>query len=124
MADNKQLQKVQDASWDVVNSFRETSQNVADSLVTIQDYNLKFVQNIFLSWMDLLTQQTESMQRLQQQWGEQTRKQQDAFQRLIPASMQTYKGFLRALFPFSRQLVEVTETAMEQDGKESQKASR
>ena len=111
MADNKQLQKVQDASWDVVNSFRETSQNVADSLVTTQDYNLKFVQNIFLSWMDLLTQQTESMQRLQQQWGEQTRKQQDAFQRLIPASMQTYKGFLRALFPFSRQLVEVTETA-------------
>jgi len=124
MSDNKQSQQVHDASWDIVNSFRETNQAVAGSLVTIQDYNLKFAQNIFLSWMDLLTQQTESMQRLQQQLGEQTRKQRDAFQRVMPASMQTYMGFLRAPFSFSRQLVNVTETAMGQDVKESQKAPR
>ncbi len=73
MVDNKQLQQVQEASWDVVNSLRETSQTVADSLVSLQDHNLKFTQNIFLSWVDVLTQQAESTRRLQQQWGQQTR---------------------------------------------------
>ena len=70
MTDNKQLQQVHEASWKVVDSFRETSQTIADSLVAIQDHNLKFAQNIFLSSMGLLTQQTESMEHLQQQWGQ------------------------------------------------------
>ena len=76
MVDNKQLQQVQEASWDVVNSLRETSQTVADNLVALQDHNLKFTQNIFLSWMDVLTHQAESTRRLQQQWEQQTRAQQ------------------------------------------------
>ena len=59
MTDNKQFQQVHEASWDMVNSFRETSQTVADSLVAIQDHNLKFTQNIFLTWMEMLTQQRE-----------------------------------------------------------------
>ncbi len=65
MADNKQLQQVHEASWNVIDTFRETSQIVADSLVTIQDHNLKLAQNIFLSWMDLFKQQTETLQHLQ-----------------------------------------------------------
>ena len=68
MADSKQLQQVQDTSWDLVNSFRETSQTMADTLVALQDRNLKFMQSTYLSWMDLLTQQTESVQQWQQQW--------------------------------------------------------
>src|SRR5437764_15310496 len=87
MADSKQLQQVQDTSWDLVNSFRETSQTMADTLVALQDRNLKFMQSTYLSWMDLLTQQTESVQQWQQQWGQQARKQQDAFQRLVSTSM-------------------------------------
>jgi hypothetical protein len=124
MADNKQLQQVQDASWDVVNSFRETSQNVADSLMSIQDHNLRFAHNIFLSWMELLTQQAESTQRSQQHWRQQIQQQQEAFQRLASNSMQIYRDFLLTPFFFSRQLVEVTETEMEHNGKESRKASR
>ena len=124
MADNNQLQQVHEASWKVVDSFRETSQTVTDSLVTIQDHNLKFAQNIFLSWIDLLTQQTESMQHLQQQWGQQIQTQRDTFQRLASTSMQIYMDFFLAPLAFSRKLVEATETSIEQGEKESRKASR
>lgn len=124
MADNKQFQQAQEASWDMVHSFSETNKTVADSLVAMQDRNLKFAQNIFLSWMDLLTQQTESMQNLQQQWGQLTRRQQEAFQRLASSSAQTYMNFLLTPFSFSRQVVEVTGNAMQQDLEMAQRASR
>ena len=115
MADNNQLQQVHEASWKVVDSFRETSQTVTDSLVTIQDHNLKFAQNIFLSWIDLLTQQTESMQHLQQEWEQQTQKRQDAYQKLASASMQVYMNFLFAPFSFSQQMVDVTEDIQKEE---------
>jgi hypothetical protein len=38
MADNR----LHDASWDLVNSVREANQNVANTLVTVLDRNLKF----------------------------------------------------------------------------------
>lgn len=116
MADNnRQSQQVHDASWDLVNSFRETNQTVMDNLVNFQDRNAKFTQNIFLNWMELLTQQTESMQHVQQQWAQQFRKQQDAYQKLASASMQTYMDFLLAPLSFSRQLVEATESSIQQE---------
>jgi Mg2+ and Co2+ transporter CorA len=125
MADNnKQLQKVHEASWNVIDSFRETSQTFADSLVTIQDHNLKFAQNIFLSWTDLLAQQTESMQHLQQQWGEQVRTQRDAFQKLASTSMPLYMDFLLAPFSFSRRVVDVAEETIQQEREAARKASR
>jgi hypothetical protein len=124
MADNKQLKQVHDASWDVVNSLRETNQTVADSLVALQDHNLKFTHNIFLSWADVLTQQTESTRRLQQQWGQQIRVQQEAFQRLTSTLSQVYVDFLLTPLAFSRTLVEATESAIEHEEKESRKASR
>src|SRR6266446_5054830 len=109
---NRQSQQVHDASWDLVNSFRETNQTVMDSLVNFQDRNAKFTQNVYLNWMELLTQQTENMQ---QQWAQQFRKQQDAYQKLASASMQTYMNFLLAPLSFSRQLVEATESSMQQE---------
>ncbi len=109
MTNNTQLQHVNDASWDVVNSLREINQTLADSVMTLQDYNLKFTQSIFLSWMEFLTQQTESVQRLQQQWGPQIQKQQGALQKLMPASGRIYLDLLRAPFSFSRQLADATE---------------
>jgi len=124
MTDNKQLQQVHEASWNVIDSVRETSQTVADNLVAIQDHNLKFAQNIFLSWMELLTQQTESMQHMQQQWGEQIQTQRDAFQKLASTSRQIYMDFLLAPFSFSRRLVDATENAMQQEREVIRKASR
>ncbi len=117
MADNQQLQQVNEASWDLVGSLHETNQAVAESLVTLQERNLRFAQTIFLSWLELLTRQTESVQRLQQQWGQQTRKQTDAVQKLASPVMQIYLDFFRAPFAFSRRLVDVTEN-MVQRGRE------
>jgi|SRR5689334_15045324 hypothetical protein len=115
MTDNTQFQQVQEASWDVVNSYRETSQAFADRILAIQELNLRFAQNIFLSWMELLTQQTESTGTMGQQWGQQTQKRQDAFQRLIPASMQLYMNFFLAPFTLSRKLVEASMPAMQRE---------
>jgi hypothetical protein len=108
MADNKQLQQAREATRDVVDSLRETNQAVADSLVLLQDRNLKFAQSIFLSWMGLLTQQMESIGTMREQWGQQT-------QRLIPASMQLYMDFFLAPLTLSRKLVEASKTAMERE---------
>ncbi len=109
MTDNTQLQQVRNASWDLVNSLRETNQTIANSVLTIQDHNLKFTQSAFLSWMELLTYQTESVQRLQQQLRPQIQKLQGALQKLMPASGRIYLVLLRAPFSFSRQLADATE---------------
>jgi hypothetical protein len=124
MTENKQLQQVHEASWEAIDTIRETSQMVADSLVTIQDRNLKFAQNIFLSWMELFTGQTESIQHLQQQWEQQVRTQRDAFQKLTSTSTQIYRDFLLAPFAFSRRLVDATEEAMQQERESVRKAAR
>ncbi len=74
MTDNKQLQQVNQATWDMVDAFREANRTLADSVMAIQDHNLKFAQNTFLSWMELLTHQTESVQHVQQQGEPQIQK--------------------------------------------------
>ncbi len=124
MTENKQLQQVHEASWEVVDTIRETNQMVADSLVTIQDRNLKFAQNIFLSWMELFTGQTESIQHMQEQWGQQVRTQRDAFQKLASTSTQIYRDLLLAPFSFSRRLVDATEDAIQQEQASARKAAR
>jgi hypothetical protein len=115
MAENQQLRQVNEATWNVIDSLRETNQAVTESVTTLQDRNLKFAQNTFLGWTELLTQQTESVQRLQQQWGQQVQKQQDAFQKLASASTQIYMDFLLTPFSFSRQLIDVTEGKLQRE---------
>ena len=110
MADRKQLQQVQDTSWDLVHSFRETSQTMADTLGALQDRNLKFLQSTYLSWMDLLTQQT--------------RKQQDAFQRLASPSMSISMNPFPPPFSFLRQLVDIAEAGPEREREMVQQAPR
>jgi hypothetical protein len=58
------FQQVHESSWDLVNSVNEASQSFANNLVVMQENTLKFAQNVYLSWMELLTQQSESVQRL------------------------------------------------------------
>ena len=98
MADNTQFQQVHEASWDLVNSYRETSQAVVDSLITLQDHNLKLAQSLFLNWMELLMQP----------WRQQTREQQEAFQKLASTPMQFYMDFFLAPLTLSRKLVEAS----------------
>ena len=115
MTDNKQLQQVNQNTWDLVDSFREANRTIADSVMTMQDHNLRFAQNTFLSWMELLTHQTESVQHVQQQWRPQIPKQQGAFQKLMPPSMRISMDFLLAPFTLSRKLVEASMTATQRE---------
>jgi hypothetical protein len=100
MADNKQLQQVNEAAGAMVTSLRETSQAIANSVITIQDHNLRFTQDFFSNWMELLTYDMESAQQLQQQLGKQ-------IQKLVPASMWNYMDFLRAPRRISHQAAEI-----------------
>ena len=115
MTDNKQLQQVNQNTWDLVNSFREANRTIADSVMTMQDHNLRFAQNTFLSWMELLTHQTESVQQFQQQWRPQIQKQRGAFQKLMPPSMRISRDFLLAPFTLSRKLIEASMTATQRE---------
>ena len=82
MTDNKQFQQVNQATWDMVDSFREANRTLADSIMAIQDHNLRFIQDLFLSWIEVLTPQIQSTPRLPS-WWQPPQKQQDACHRLI-----------------------------------------
>jgi hypothetical protein len=101
---------------EVVNAFRESSQAVADSIVTLQESTLQFSQRLFLGWIELLSQQAESTSRSQQQWRVQIQKQQEAFQGLMAASMHLSLEWFLAPFSFSRQLTRTAQTTMRQEG--------
>ncbi len=106
MTDNKQFQQVNQNTWDMVDSFRETNRTIADSVMTIQDHNLRLTQDLFLSWIEVLTPQTQSTPRAPS-GGHPTQKQQDAFQRRTSTEMKrsldgnqsevaTLTGFLKS----------------------------
>jgi hypothetical protein len=111
MADNK----LQDASWDLVNSVREANQAVATTTVTILDRNLKFAQSAFLSAIEVLEGETNDMSNLAQAWGQQIQRQQEAFQKLASGTMDTYMNFLRVWFSFSQQAWGVTRSTVDRE---------
>jgi len=107
MADNR----IHDASWDVVNSIRETNQTLANSAVAAVDRNMKFAQSVFSNWTEVLESQTEDMRHLMREWDQQVKRQQEAFQRLAYATMDVYLSFLRIPFSFYRQVIDTAEEA-------------
>jgi 2',3'-cyclic-nucleotide 2'-phosphodiesterase (5'-nucleotidase family) len=115
MAENQQLQQVQESSSEAVSALHETNQTMAQNLQAMQDRNLRFVQNVLVNSAELLTQQTESMQRLQQQWIQQLPSLQDATFKLTAASFQLFFNWLLAPFSFTRQIVDVTESTMQRE---------
>lgn len=119
MTDNR----IHEASGDVANSVRDTNQALANSLLTVQDRNVKFAHSVFLKWTELLENQTETTQTLMREWGQQIQKQQDAFQRLTSATMEVYLNFLLAPFTFSQQVVQAGRTAMDRELQVAQKAT-
>ncbi len=91
MTDNKQFQQVQEATRDMVDALHEANRTITDSVIAMQDYNLRFTQGLFLSWIEVLTSQTQSMSHLQS-WRRLTQKQQDAFQRPTSAKERSLDG--------------------------------
>ena len=114
--------KVNGGTWDPVASFREVNQAVAESIVAVQEHNLKYAQGFLINEMEVLKNQVESTQTLIQEVGQQTQKQQEAFQRLARESVGFYIDFLLApLFYYQRavrQAMEAAETVMRERGEQ------
>jgi len=106
MTDN-QLNEV---TWDLVNSFRDTSQAVANNIVAAQELNMKFAQSLFLNGMEVYKNQVDSTRSLVEELGKQTQKQQDAFLRLGYASLNSYMDFLRTPLSYGRQMLDAAES--------------
>lgn len=115
MTDNKQFHQVNDATRDLINSFGETNQTSVNSFVTLQERNLRWAQNLWLSWMELQTQQAESVRSWMQQWQQQTQKQLEASQRLALASLGLSLDWLAAPLAYSRQEVDTAATQSEHE---------
>ena len=115
MTDNKQFHQVNDVTRDLINSFDETSQTFVNSFVTLQERNLRWTQNLWLNWMELLTQQAESVRSLTQQWGQQTQKQLEVSQRLASASLGLSLDLLSAPLSFSWQKKDTATTATQRE---------
>jgi hypothetical protein len=120
MADNR----IHDASWDVVNSTRDANQIAANTTVTVLDRNMKFAQSTFLSGIEVLERETDDLQNLTREWGQQIQKQQDAFQKLAYGTMDTYINFFRAWFSFYQQAWGLTRSTVDREFRFAQDAAQ
>jgi hypothetical protein len=116
--------RINQATWDLVDSLHDTNQAVADNFVAAQDRNLKFVQNCFLIGIEALESQTENARHLMDQWVKQLPKQQEAFQRLMSATLDVYMNFLRIPFSYYQVVVNVTEAASQRAIQAAQHTTR
>jgi hypothetical protein len=120
MTDNKQFNQVNEATRDLVKSFNETSQTLVNSFVTLQERNLRWAQNLWLNWVELLPLQAESVSSLTQQWGQQTQKQLKVSQQLASASLGLSLALLSAPLSFSWQKMDTATTATQREPEHAQ----
>src|SRR5256885_16383365 len=97
---------------------------MGDTVVALQGSQLKVLENPLLSWKGPRTQQTERLPQWQPQLGQQARKQQDAFQRLVSPSMSISMNPFPPPFSFWRQLVDSAEAGPEREREMVQQAPR
>jgi len=76
MADNK----VNEATWNLTESLRETNQAIVESAVEAQKRNLAFAQNTFENGIELLKSHADSTRNLISEQAEQSQKQTADFQ--------------------------------------------
>ncbi|HEX6553598.1 MAG TPA: hypothetical protein VF026_12605 [Ktedonobacteraceae bacterium] len=115
---------VHDASHEVINSTHEANQAVANTTVTILDLNMKSAQNTFLSGIEILERGADDLQNLTQEWGWQCQRQQDAFQKVAAATMETSITFFRAWFSLSQQVWGLTRSAVDRANQADQDAAQ
>jgi hypothetical protein len=120
MTDNKQFNQVNEATRDLVKSFSETNQTFVNSFVTLQERNLRWAQNLWLNWMELLPLQAESVSSLTQQWGQQTQKQLKVSQQLASASLGLSLTLLSAPLSISWQKMDTATTATQREPEHAQ----
>jgi len=106
-------QKVNDATWNLTASVRDTNKAFTDTLVNVQDRNMRFAQGLYENGLSILNSNTESTKQLIQTWQEQTRRQQEAYSTLIRTSMDAYVKFFIAPFFFSGEVLSTAERELE-----------
>ena len=100
--------RINEASWDRVDSLHDTNQAVVDHFVAFEDCNLKFTQNLFLIGIEAMESQAKNDRHLMDQWVQQLPKQQEAFHRLMNATLDVYLNFLRVPFSYYQAVVNAT----------------
>ena len=111
MTDNR----IQEASWNVVNSVHDVNQAAASTAVTVVDRNMKFAQNTFLGGIEVLERETDDIRNLTHEWGQQVQKQQEAYQKLWFGTLETYMHFLNTWFSFYQQLWGATRSTIDRE---------
>jgi hypothetical protein len=106
-------QKVNDATWNLTASVRDANQALADTLLGVQDRNMRFAQNLYENGLSILNSNTESTSQLIQKWLEQTRRQQEAYSTLVRTSINAYVDFLIMPFSFYRGALNTAERGLE-----------
>jgi Na+/phosphate symporter len=97
-----------------LDSFREISQTVIESLVAVQERNLKFAQSMLTNAIEVMKSNIEATGQLMQEWEQLTKKQQEAFQELVPGWtgsqwMEPYVSFLRTPLTSYQEALEAAE---------------
>jgi hypothetical protein len=98
----------------LMDSFRETSQTLIESIVAVQERNLKFAQNMLTSSIEVMKSNIEATGKLMQQLEQLTRKQQEAFRELVPGWMgsqwmEPYLDFLHTPLSSYQEVIEAAE---------------
>ncbi len=71
--------KVNEATWNLTTSLRETNEAIADSAVAAQERNVRFAQSTFENGIELLKSHAEGTRNLVQTVVEQSEQQQEVF---------------------------------------------
>jgi len=79
--------KVNEAAWSLSKSVREVNQAIADSAVAAQERNLKFLQGVFETGVEVLKTHAEDTRALTQELVEQPQKEQGIFQSVADSAV-------------------------------------
>jgi len=89
-----------------------------------QERNAKYAEGVFENGVEVLKSQAENARKMMQELGQQTQKQQEAFQALMHESVNAYLDFFRTPFSYYQQALEAYETAAKQSLESFQKAAQ
>ena len=102
----------------------EGFQAVVDSALAAQERNTKLAQNIIENGIEVLKSQAGVTRSLMQELGQQSQKQQEAFQALAQQSMEAYREFLFTPLTFFQKAVDATEAATREGMKNFQQMTQ
>lgn len=99
-------------------------QTMANGAIAAQERNVKFAQSYLQNGTEVLKSHGESTRALMQTLGEQSQKQQEAFQALAREAWDAYMGFFSSPFSYYEQTLETAESIAWQGVETAQKIAR